>query len=182
MKPVILIALFMCAAAQALTPLQGLIKGDVREVKQVDPLRGLFSKDFYTGLELNEAQRSKIEMQKAIYGLGSGLANKCKLHRYYTYDSVWSEQTAKRSIVATLQYIGIDVASKAIARYAKDFDLSEEEFKRLTNNLIVNTCSENISVYSKKLIRNNLTKLWQEGSEFESAHRSAIRLMSQAVC
>lgn len=167
MKAIFISAIFLSSAAFALTPLKGLIKGDTREIKQVDPLRGLFSKDFYTGLELNEAQRSKIEMQKAVYGLGSGLANKCKLERYYTYDSVWSEQTAKRSIVATLQFLGIDIASKAIAKYSRDFDLSEEEFMRMANNLVVNTCSENISVYSKKLIKNNLIKFWEEGSEFE---------------
>jgi hypothetical protein len=60
----------------------------------------------------------------------------------------------------------IDIASKAIARFSRDFDLTADEFNRMADNLVVNTCSDNISVYSKKLIRNNLANLWEKGSEF----------------
>ena len=36
MKALLIFAIFL-GSAQALTPLEGLIKGDVREIKQIDP-------------------------------------------------------------------------------------------------------------------------------------------------
>lgn len=164
-----LIAAFFSASVFALAPLEGLIQGDVGNVAQRDPLADLFSKRFASLEEGGDAaQKFKLEEYKGLFSLGSNLVNSCDVERFYTYSDPWQEEGARRSIVATLQYVGLDVSSRAIVEYAKAFKLSDQEFENIVNNLVVNTCSENVSVFSKKLLRDNFNGMWKGKSGFEA--------------
>jgi len=149
--------------AYALVPLEGIVYGDISDIKQYDPLRGLFNNSIvYENKSINEAQREKIEKYKSLHDQAINLKNSCEVERFYTYETVWSEALAKRAVAANLQYIGLDLTTKAIAKYAKNFNLSNNEFENLTKNLVENNCSKNISVFSKKLLKNNFKELYEK--------------------
>lgn len=165
----LLIAASISFGVLALTPLDGIVKGQVTDIEQYEPLRGLFSRSFNPEVDKDEqaVQIEKLELYRSLYDLGDNLSESCQIKRYHTYKDSWTERVAKRSVAATLQMVGIDIASRAIVEYAKSFKVSDEEFKNITNNLVVNTCSPNISVYSHRLIKNNLEKMWKEGTNFK---------------
>jgi hypothetical protein len=63
-----------------------------------------------------------------------------------------------KTVIATLQYIALDLTSRAIPQYAKYFEFNREEYVNMVDGLVGNYCSSNISVISKKELRNNLIK------------------------
>lgn len=155
--------------AHALAPLDGLIKGDVSEIVQYDPLENLFSKQFFSADGKEQSfQRVKLEFYKGMFNQGAALVNTCDVERFHSYRDQWSEESAKRSIVANLQYLGLDVSSRAIVEYAKSFKLEDDEFKNIVDNLVTNTCSNNISVFSKKLLRDNFQRMWEGETKFKA--------------
>lgn len=153
---------FAMNSAWALAPLEGLLKGSVRSVSQNDPLKNLFTQQFFAqGTSESQAALEKVDNYKALFVLGNKLEDTCSQERFYTYENVWQEQEARRSVAATLQYIGLDVSSRAIVEYAKAFNLEQKKFENIVDNLIINSCSDNITVFSKKLLRNNLMEMWE---------------------
>ena len=72
----------------------------------------------------------------------------------------------KRSAMATLQYIALDLSSRAIAQYAKYFEFSKEEYSNLVDGLVGNYCSTNLSVISKKELKNNLQIKFDKENSF----------------
>jgi hypothetical protein len=164
MKGIFLLLIF-CNLSLALVPLEGIVYGDIRDVRQYDPLRGLFNNSIvYQNKNITETELEKIEKYKSLHDQALNLKYSCEQVRFYTYESVWKEALAKRSVAATLQYIGLDITSKAIVKYAKNFNISENEFDNLVNNLVINNCSKNISVFSKKLLKNNLWQMYKSDS------------------
>ena len=63
----------------------------------------------------------------------------------------------KRSIISTLQYLGLNITSSALPFYARYFDFSERDYSNFVSNMIDNYCSKNISVISLKKLRKMLT-------------------------
>ena len=154
--------------AIALVPLQGLIYGDVRDTKQYDPLSGVFSQDAISNPDqVNSVEETKFQEYIGLYKDGANLKNSCEQGSIFQYDSPWKEATAKRSIVSTLQYIGLDISLKAIVEYAKLLELPKENFDNIVENLITNTCSKNLSVYSIKLLRNNFKHYYENNTGFD---------------
>ncbi len=145
----------------ALVPLEGIVFGDISDVRQYDPLRGLFNDSIvFENKSVSVAQREKIELYKTLNDQALNLRNSCDQERFYTYQNVWNEALAKRSVVATLQYIGLDITTKAIVKYAKSFNIDDKEFDNLVNNLVGNNCSKNLSVFSHKLLKDNFKALY----------------------
>lgn len=154
--------LVLITQVYALVPLEGIVYGDISDVRQYDPLRGLFNDSIlFQNKSVNQFQREKIELYKAIQDQALNLVNSCEQERFYTYQSVWDEALAKRSVVSTLQFIGLNITTKAIVKYAKSFNIDENGFKNLVNNLLGNSCSKNLSVFSKKLLRNNFMAFYE---------------------
>ncbi len=137
----------------ALVAVEGSIFGKVNEQLQQDPLSDLLS---YKYTQNNDSQREAL-LQKtyAFYQNGEKLKNKCDLDFRLNYSTKWEEETAKRSVVATLQYLGLDVTLKSIARKANILDLDDETYKNLVYNLVYGSCSPNLSVYSLDLLEKN---------------------------
>lgn len=149
----------------ALTPIDGLIYGDIR---QYDPMSGVFShKSMVNPKDSNIDELKKLMEYVGVFRQGYALKNSCQFYDKYKYISQWDEENAKRSVAATLQYIGIDITTKAIVEYVKKQELSPREFETLTYNLIKNNCSKNISVYSLKFIKDNFYNYYKNGSDLE---------------
>ena len=161
-------SLLLTSFAHALVPLEGLLYGDVSDIPQVDPLEGIYStrKKVDTKL-LNSKELKEFKEYVGFYRQGANLVNSCSFNSSYRYASSWQEKQARRSIVSTLQYIGLDVSIKAIIKYMKILEYEKSEFSKLADNLISNSCSQNITVYSLKLIRKNFDYLYDNDSSFE---------------
>jgi hypothetical protein len=162
MKNVICFLLFFwLGTSNALVPLEGIIFGGVQDIQQYDPFSGVLSFD-YTKEKTSDFESQKIQHYYALYKQGTNLKNQCEKDPKTKYSDKWQKAIASRSIAATLQYIGLDLSLKAIAKYAKKLEYSKTQYATLTNNLIKTTCSNNLSVYSLKLIEDNFKKEWDD--------------------
>ena len=152
----------------ALVPLEGIIYGDVKNIQQYDPLSNVFTGSAVVEPELeNKKERKKLEEYIGLYRQGTNMLYRCELSSPAKYINPWQEETARRIVVATLQYIGLDVSMRAIVEYSKLLEYSKSEFETLTNNLIKNTCTQNLSVYSLKLLKNNFHHFYKNGSGYQ---------------
>jgi hypothetical protein len=146
------------ALAGALTPVEGILLGTATTEIQSDPLSLVFST---VSSNAENAEFKKIKKYQADLYAGVNFAEYCSTLGPISYSTVWKEQQAKRSIVATLQYIGLDTTIKAIGAYAKNLQIPETEYENMTANLVSRFCSENITVMSLKTIRNALAYYYQ---------------------
>lgn len=140
-------------SVQALVPVEGILMGEAQTDIQNDPLSALF-KDTYDKSQMGE--NKKIKLYQMSYESGQNLNESCTYLGQPTYSTVWQESQAKRSTAATLQYVGLDTSIKAIGAYAKKLNIEEEDFKRLTKNLVTNYCSKNITIFSLRNIESSL--------------------------
>ncbi len=145
-------------AAGALVPVEGIILGDADEAIQSDPLRFIFS-DIYDRSRLGENKKARL--YHATYLAGEALVSSCTYLGAPTYASVWQEKQAQRSVAATLQYIGLDTAIKAIGAYAKTLEVPEADFLRLKSNLVRNYCSTNVTIFARRSIERALLKYYE---------------------
>lgn len=157
-KLVGLILLLMTTAAWALVPVEGIILGEADEQIQTDPLISIFS-DIYD--KSRQGENRKLKLYQSTYESGQNLVESCSYLEAPKYSTPWQEKQARRSIAATLQYIGLDTTIKAIGAYAKKLEVSEEEFNRLSKNLVKNFCSKNVTVFSLRNIETSLKYYYQ---------------------
>lgn len=147
MKLIVFIGFFLgfSSFSLALVPVEGIIMGEAREEIQNDPLRAIFSEIYDKSLF---GENKKLKLYQSTYESGQYLSESCSYLGQTRYATPWQEKQARRSVTATLQYIGLDTTIKAIGAYSRKFDLSEEDFRRLKGNLILNYCSRNITSIS----------------------------------
>jgi hypothetical protein len=146
-------SLFMSTLVFALVPVEGILLGEAVNEYQQDPLNYIF-RDRYD--KSSDEENSKFRLYRAALSGGVNLKESCGYLKAPTYATPWMEKQAKRSVVATVQYIGLDTSIKAIGAYANKFELSDDAFKKLSQNLVKNYCSKNITVFSIKRIEQAL--------------------------
>lgn len=149
----------LSGAARALVPLEGLVLGEVSLDTQQDPLSRVFAQSAETG---DAYDRSRHRTYAEFYRQGLALQQSCQVVGEARYATPQDEIIARRSIIGTLQYIGLDVAVKAIGTYANLLQLGQDEYKALVNNLVGSSCSPNMSVYGHRLIRANLLAYFKQ--------------------
>lgn len=145
--------------AGALTPVEGILLGEPAAEIQTDPLTLVFTDIYNDG---SPFEYRKMKNYQAFLENGKFFAEECSILGPITYSTTWREQQAKRSVVAALQYIGLDRSIKAIGAYAKKLDLNETQYRTLTENLVGNYCSENVTVMSLRTIRKSLETYYNE--------------------
>lgn len=145
-------------AASALVPVEGILMGEAPSDIQTDPLLKIFS-DIYD--KSKEGENRKIKLYQGTFENGQGLVESCSYLDQSKYSTPWEEKQARRSMAATLQYIGLDTSIKAIGAYAQKLEVSEDEFKKLSKNLINNYCSKNITIFSLRNLEKSLSYYYQ---------------------
>ncbi|MBA2404167.1 MAG: hypothetical protein H0V66_05300 [Bdellovibrionales bacterium] len=150
--------LFLSSTVFALVPVEGILLGEAVNEYQQDPLNFIFS-DIYDKSIAGE--NTKLRLYQSTIESGKFLKESCQLFVPPTYASSWMEKQAKRSMVSTIQYIGLDTSIKAIGVYAKKMELSEEAFQKLSSNLVKNYCSKNITVFSIKRLEQALNHYYK---------------------
>jgi hypothetical protein len=140
-------------SAHALVPVEGILMGEADSGIQNDPLQAIFS-EVYDKSQFGE--NKKVKIYHAAYRSGQNLNESCGYLGTPLYSTVWQDKQAKRSVAATLQYIGLDTSIKAIGAYAKKLDVSQDNFKTLTNNIVKNYCSKNLTIFSLRNVEKAL--------------------------
>jgi hypothetical protein len=155
--------IFFSQQLWALVPIEGALLGKVNEDFQKDPLDLVFvsktSKD-------KTQNQTELKLFSGFILEGERLANSCSSRDRLFYKESWQERTAVTSVASSLQYVGLDITTRAIGKYAKNLDFSDEEYGNLVDRLIGNYCSKNITVISLKNLKENLLKRFESDNDF----------------
>lgn len=170
----ILLFLFLISSSlvsfkgHGLVPIESLILGDISsqyQENQSDPLAYIFKPD--VGFENeNTLYRHQLGNYLGFVQEGKNLDNLCKTRPEIQYRTAWNKEQVKRSTLATLQYVGLDVTVRAIGKYAKFLEFSPEQYDNMVDQLVGNYCSPNITVISLRELRRNLKMKFVAG-EYE---------------
>lgn len=152
--------------SSALVPLEGIIFGELQPSQVNDKFKGLLSYKFKPE-SANEMELVTLLNYKALHEQGRDLQLFCEELPKLRYSDPWQEQTASRSIVGTLQFVGMDIVTRSIAEFAKLLEMKEDEYFQLSENLVANSCSPNFTVYSHKTIRDNLKYYFKNDSKYK---------------
>jgi hypothetical protein len=152
------LAFFCVFSLHALVPVEGILMGDAIDEIQADPLSSIFSNIYDTS---QTGENQKVRLYQSTFESGRNLNESCSYLGTPTYSTPWEEKQVRRSMAATLQYIGLDTTIKALAAYARRMDVDESSFKRLTRNLVNNYCSKNVTVFSLRHIEKSLEHYYQ---------------------
>jgi hypothetical protein len=76
------------------------------------------------------------------------------------------EEQAMRSLVSTLQYMGIDLLVRSLPAYAKALEWSRDDFETYSASLVGNWCSKNLTIISHKELKRNFMARWDDGEVF----------------
>jgi hypothetical protein len=142
----------------ALTPVEGLIMGEVNPDYQLDPLSTIFKAQYSTA---TPDEDYKVRVFEQFVKNGNYLDQYCGQLVQSKYANSWDEKQAQRAVAASVQYVGLSLVTQAISSYAVELKMTEDEFKNLADNLVENNCSKNTTVYSLKLIKANLHHLFK---------------------
>jgi hypothetical protein len=163
MKKAFLLLIFFSQSLWALVPIEGALLGKVNEDFQKDPLDLVFASKLSKDKNQNQLE---LKLFNGFILEGERLANSCSSRDKLIYRESWQERTAVASVVSSLQYVGLDVTTRAIGKYARVLDFSEEEYGHLVERLIGNYCSKNITVISLKNLKENLLKRYESDNDF----------------
>lgn len=153
----VLLTILVPVSSWALAPIESLVLGNFSESyseNETDPLNYVFSRDQSLGKK-SDAFKRELALYRGFYEEGKNLVNYCKEERPVRYGSEWEKVQVMRSVLSEIQYIGLDITARAIPQYAKALEFSREEYSNLVDNLVGNYCSNNLSVISKKELKNN---------------------------
>lgn len=153
----------------ALAPVESLVLGNFSEnysEEQSDPLTYVFNRDkSMAGNKLSE--KSALAQYRGFYEEGKNLTNYCKESRPVRYMKEWDQIQVERSTMALIQYIGLDLITRALPQYAKKLEYSREEYVNMVDGLVGNYCSQNLSVISKKELQNNFYLKYDRENTFQ---------------
>lgn len=151
--------------ASALVPMESLILGDLSEYyakEKQDPLESVFQtlerrRDDLKGKSLEEA-KEKLAYYRGFAQEGHNLNNYCSRSELIApvYATSFDRDQAIRSVLANLQYVGLDYTIRALAQYAKYFNFTENQYQNLVDNMVGNYCSQNISIISTTQLKRNM--------------------------
>lgn len=176
----VIFCLVTALGSSAMTPLKGVIYGDVSSKVDTPKFQGLLSYR-YQESNPNDLELAKLLTYKAINQQGNNLKQFCEGFPKISYTSEWQAQSASRSIIGTLQYLGLDILTQAIAKFAKKLEMPEKEFEVLSKNLVVNNCSPNLTVYSHKTIQDNLLNYYKTDTKFILPSLNGSKFFPQSV-
>lgn len=151
----IIIFLSFLPSVSALVPLESIMLGDLSKqyFKDDDPVSYIYE-------EKKAKKGEKLSNYIAFADEGYNLLNYCENNTKINYIDNWSKQQVKRSLISTLQYVGLDITTRALAEYAKFFEFEKNEFENMVDGLVGNYCSQNLSVISIKQLKANFKKFY----------------------
>lgn len=155
--------------AHALAPVESLVLGNFSEEyseNKTDPLNYVYTRDLSIK---NTSREFKQELAgyRGFYEEGKNTANYCRENHLIQYATEWEKVQVKRSTMALIQYIGLDLITRALPQYAKALDYTRDEYVNMVDGLVGNYCSTNLSVISKRELLNNLYLKYDKENNFK---------------
>lgn len=153
----------------ALAPVESLVLGnfsdDYSENKS-DPLNYVYSRDMSLKNASVELKR-ELAIYRGFYEEGKNTVNYCRGGRDVRYATEWEKVQVKRSVFALIQYIGLDLTTRAIPKYAKALEFTGDEYNNMVEGLVGNFCSTNLSIISKKELLANFHLKYDKENNFK---------------
>jgi hypothetical protein len=168
----------------ALAPVESLDLGNFSDkyVESVsDPLFYLFKRPADIVSSDMSVMRKSLAIYRGFYEEGKNLEKFCRIPAKIEYATSIEKMQAERSVLATLQYIALDLTSRAIPQYAKYFEFSKAEYSNLVEGMIGNHCSANLSVISIKELKNNLLLKFEKENSFQLPSVSSNKLFPSTL-
>lgn len=159
MKVLYVFTLIISTNLWALRPIDGVILGKAPIEDMSDPLAEYFIQDKDIQSEL-----SSLRLSYDIFD-GKRLKNYCQNSKKLKFSEIFKEKLALRSVVASSQYIVIDKVIKSIAKTAKALKMPKNDYLQMSENIVANYCSQNITVYGHRMMKNNLALEFDSVSE-----------------
>lgn len=156
----IVLTVFLFCAAQiswGLVPLESLILGDVSDNygdEKDDPFSSILDQSKNDD-HSQAAYKEALALYRGHITEAINLKNSCENNHTTFYPTSWDQDQSIRSFVAGLQYMGLDISTRALVDYALKFNFTEEEFERFVDSIIGNYCSKNITVIGAKALKSN---------------------------
>ncbi len=163
------LSLFFISTCSSLEPIESLVLGNFAEnysESDVDPLNYVFLRD-KNEKTTNQIYKHELAIYRGFYEEGKNIINYCKVSHPIRYSTDWEKLQVMRSIFAETQYIGLDLISRALPLYAKQLEFSSSEYTNLIENLVGNYCSANLSVISRKELKNNMIIKFEKDNNFK---------------
>ncbi len=160
---------FVSTQVWALAPIESLVLGNFSESyseNETDPLNYVFSRDKSMS-NVSKSYKRELALYRGFYEEGKNTLNYCKQQRPIHYATEWEKVQVMRSMLSEIQYIGLDLTTRAIPQYAKALEFTKDEYTNLVDNLVGNYCSNNLSVISKKELRNNFLVKFDRDNTFK---------------
>ena len=112
-------------------------------------------------------KESNLGLYRALVEEGRKLKDSCRLNKaIITYINPRNKEQAQRSVMASVQRMGLEITVKSLAKYAQYFHFNESEYGNLVENLTENYCSENLSVFSIKKLKKVMMESFH-GNDFK---------------
>ncbi len=156
--------------AHALIPIESIILGNFSEDYKnelSDPLDYIFKLDTKEDEEKLSDYREYLSLYRGFYEEGIGLDNRCKERPSALYGKPYEKDRVTRSVIANLQYIGLDLMTRAIPEYAKYFEFTEQDYSNLVEKMVGNWCSQNLTIISLKTLKDNFKAKYEKGDSFK---------------
>lgn len=179
---IIFLTFTLSLQVSALVPLESILLGDFEEKyskESADPFDYLFLKNIELPGKMSE--KRSLTIFRGYYQEAVNLQKSCSADYQLSYPTPWQEAQVKRSLFATLQYIGLDISIRAIPQYAKYFEFSRDEYSNLVDNLVGNYCSRNLSLISLKQLRRNFLSKYDNENSFTLPSISQNSLFPETV-
>ncbi|MBC7428865.1 MAG: hypothetical protein H7336_09660 [Bacteriovorax sp.] len=161
--------LLISGSAMALAPVESLVLGNFSEdysENKSDPLNYVFSRDASVKNASLEYKK-ELAVYRGFYEEGKNTANYCKESRPIHYATEWEKVQVKRSMLSLIQYIGLDITTRALPQYAKALEFTRDEYTNMVDGLVGNYCSTNLSVISKRELVNNFILKYDKENNFK---------------
>lgn len=149
------IGLVLSTGALALVPMESLVLGDLSEFytqEKVDPLNYVFTLTEKLEKLTTKEQLSAFKRNLALYrGFGQegeNLTNFCRRRPEAAYATRFDKEQALRSVIASVQYLMLDLSVRSLASYAQELKFTPSEFENMSRNMIGSYCSKNLSIIS----------------------------------
>jgi hypothetical protein len=129
---------------------------------------------FHASFPKNGDYKRSMNQYMAFLYWGQVLQSKCQDGNIQRgiYNSQWKKDQAIRTFLANLQFYGIDLTIRALSSYAHHFNFSKEEYSNLTENLVGNYCSKNISIMGHRKLKELFHKQYEVKDQFVLANVS----------
>lgn len=164
-----IVACAISARAYALVSLESLVLGDLSAInvsRTQDPLFNVFQ----SSRDSNSANgdRERVALYRGFVDEGENLQRFCAedASSEFRYPSSEQYEQAIRTVVSTLQYIGLDILVRALPEYGKKLQWSRDDFEKFSTSLVGNWCSQNLTVISHKELKRNFMQKWDGESGF----------------